>query len=154
MNGSEIGTCDAIDPLHPLQHLLPTPVPITQNMPCNVVIHDYPSKVHRTRLPCQFTPYICILCRLAKQWGISRKVKPLHLYWRKWLCKDSLPGTDYCLPLHSQIAKQMRLQKTFFIRTEKSPFSWWRENSKVNTSSGSHRKNQTRKEILKLRQKG
>jgi hypothetical protein len=56
MNGSEIGTCDAIDPLHPLQHLLPTPVPITQNMPCNVVIHDYPSKLHRTRLPCQFTP--------------------------------------------------------------------------------------------------
>jgi hypothetical protein len=58
------------------------------------------------------------------------------------------------LPLHSQIAKQMRLQKIFFIRTENSPFSRWRKNSKVNTSSGSHRKNQTRKEILKLRQKG
>jgi hypothetical protein len=31
-----------------------------------------------------------------------------------------------------------------FIRIEKSPFSRWRRNSKVNTSSGSHRKNQTR----------
>jgi hypothetical protein len=31
-----------------------------------------------------------------------------------------------------------------FIRIEKSPFSWWRRNSKVNTSTGSHRKNQTR----------
>jgi hypothetical protein len=31
-----------------------------------------------------------------------------------------------------------------FIRIEKSPFSQWRRNSKVNSSSGSHRKNQTR----------
>jgi hypothetical protein len=31
-----------------------------------------------------------------------------------------------------------------FIRIEKSPFSRWRRNSKANTSSGSHRKNQTR----------
>jgi hypothetical protein len=34
-----------------------------------------------------------------------------------------------------------------FIRIEKSPFSWWRKNSKVNTSSGSsHRKSHTRKD--------
>jgi len=31
-----------------------------------------------------------------------------------------------------------------FIRIEKSPFSRWRRNSKANTSSGSHRNNQTR----------
>jgi hypothetical protein len=31
-----------------------------------------------------------------------------------------------------------------FIRIEKSPFSWWRRNSKANTASGSHRKNQMR----------
>jgi hypothetical protein len=31
-----------------------------------------------------------------------------------------------------------------FIRIEKSPFSQWRSNNKANTSSGSHRKNQTR----------
>ncbi len=31
-----------------------------------------------------------------------------------------------------------------FMRIEKSRFSQWRRNSKVNTSSGSHRKNQTR----------
>jgi hypothetical protein len=30
------------------------------------------------------------------------------------------------------------------MRIEKSPFSQWRRNSKANTSSGSHRKNQTR----------
>ncbi len=34
--------------------------------------------------------------------------------------------------------------KISFIRIEKSPFSRWRRNSKANTSSGSHRKNQTR----------
>jgi hypothetical protein len=33
-----------------------------------------------------------------------------------------------------------------FIRIEKSPFSRWRRDSKVNTSSGSHRKNQTRED--------
>jgi hypothetical protein len=33
-----------------------------------------------------------------------------------------------------------------FIRIEKSPFSKWRRNRKVNTSSGSHRKNQTRED--------
>jgi hypothetical protein len=33
-----------------------------------------------------------------------------------------------------------------FIRIEKSPFSQRRNNSKVNTSSGSHRKNETREE--------
>jgi len=27
-----------------------------------------------------------------------------------------------------------------FIRIEKSPFSWWRRNSKANTSSGSHKR--------------
>jgi hypothetical protein len=31
-----------------------------------------------------------------------------------------------------------------FIRIEESPFSQQRRNSKANTSSGSHRKNQTR----------
>jgi hypothetical protein len=34
--------------------------------------------------------------------------------------------------------------KVSFIRIEKSPFSRWRRNNKANTSSGSHRKNQTR----------
>ncbi len=33
-----------------------------------------------------------------------------------------------------------------FIRIEKSPFSWWRRNSKANTPSGSHRKNPTRED--------
>jgi hypothetical protein len=36
------------------------------------------------------------------------------------------------------------LQNISFMRIEKSRFSRWRRNSKVNTSSGSHRKNQTR----------
>ncbi len=39
-----------------------------------------------------------------------------------------------------------KFQKISFIRIEKSPLSWWRRNSKVNTSSGSHRKNQTRED--------
>jgi hypothetical protein len=37
-------------------------------------------------------------------------------------------------------------RKVSFIRIDKSPFSRWRKNSKLNTSSGSHRKNQTRKD--------
>jgi hypothetical protein len=37
-----------------------------------------------------------------------------------------------------------KVQFISFIRIEKSPSSRWRNNSKANTSSGSHRKNQTR----------
>ncbi len=40
-----------------------------------------------------------------------------------------------------------------FIRIEKSPFSQWRRNSKVNTSSGSHRKNQTREDRKQAKKK-
>ncbi len=36
--------------------------------------------------------------------------------------------------------------KIFFIRTTKSPVSQWRKNNKVNTSSESHVKNQTKKD--------
>jgi hypothetical protein len=38
----------------------------------------------------------------------------------------------------------LKIREISFIRIEKSPFSQSRRNSKVNTSSGSHRKNQTR----------
>jgi len=35
----------------------------------------------------------------------------------------------------------LKIREISFLRIEKSPFSQWRRNSKVNTSSGSHRKN-------------
>jgi hypothetical protein len=44
-------------------------------------------------------------------------------------------------------------QTISFIRIEKSPFSQWRRNSKVNSFSGSHRKNQTREDRNKQKTK-
>jgi hypothetical protein len=43
--------------------------------------------------------------------------------------------------------------KIFFIRTKKSPVSQCRKNNKVNTSSESHRKNQTTKDATNKKTK-
>jgi hypothetical protein len=58
------------------------------------------------------------------------------LIWN-FICENFVAHNLQSCPTFSEIS---------FIRIEKSPFSQWRRNSKVNTSSGSHRKNQTRED--------
>jgi len=51
---------------------------------------------------------------------------------------------SWCSRRRWKNSSETRRNEISFIRREKSPFSLWRRNSKVNSSSGSHRKNQTR----------
>ncbi len=53
---------------------------------------------------------------------------------------------SWCSRRRWKNGSETRRNEISFIRIEKSPFSRWRRNSKVNSSSGSNRKNQTRED--------
>jgi hypothetical protein len=68
----------------------------------------------------------------------------IYLKFQTNFYKDLLPG----FLSHSSSG-----MKIFFIRTKKSPVSQCRKNNKVNTSSESHRKNQTTKDATNKKTK-
>ncbi len=77
------------------------------------------------------------------QWTLNPKI--LHFLQRN-LHDSNFEG-------NTTMSVVITLLELSFIRIEKSPFSWWRRNSKVNSSSRSHRKNQTREDRKQTKNK-
>ncbi len=92
-----------------------------------------------------------MLTTKEKGWTVAND-KPGHLkYQSTRKCRYNAPWHIYIYTSLQELwnlqpdAKPNEIpdQTISFISIEKSPFSWWRRNNKVNSSSGSQKKNQT-----------
>jgi hypothetical protein len=99
-------------------------------------------------------PFISVTCKIGKT---TRAISGIHFYdlLRQEIQSSHVMQSPRNTQLHTKCTKKnansqiwdnmtRHKGKVSFIIIEKSPFSRWRRNSKVNTSSGSHRKSQTR----------